>query len=510
MPPPPLGAVRVRSFSIVPVLQISLRDVLEGKHLPPLSVADFEAYLRFVERSVENMYFIHWLDDYTTKYQAQMANAANTYSPSLALSFARAKATFLSPQSHLAVNINDDSLSAIIRPQDETKSIHTYPAPERFTHARREVEDMLRNSLTTFVTTRAQGNVCVLHLLAGLCFGIVCLLCGVTIILSQISQHPPSPRRVRLAATPFLFAGFCAFIGCWHGVCIIVWMFGDGRQLRDYELERPEISGVVSHTTMIPLQEWGLVGVSGSGHAGDGKDGKEEYIDEGINLGYPLSLSVASTSATGISIIGRKRLASPSPSTQSGLSSLPPTSSPAITVPMPSKRTPSAPTPPIITSMHPTNFGAPADDQPLTSISLVFDPSDPSSFTSSPSAAPIAQQFPTTTAPGMIPDEPPPPLSATRTVNSTSNSNSTEEPQRCYHEGRTVSSLLLSFYRELNPAPGDRRGPRPRPFAPMTLIESSVIRRSNWEVVTKVVAISAILTSTLISSLWFVPTHTRS
>lgn len=85
---------------------------------------------------------------------------------------------------------------------------------------------MLRNSLTNCVTTRAQGNACVLHLLAGILFGIVLILCGLTAILCQITQHPRSEVCVSWLGRSYMWS--CAVIGCMHGVCIIVWMFGTG------------------------------------------------------------------------------------------------------------------------------------------------------------------------------------------------------------------------------------------------------------------------------------------
>ncbi|KAG8898848.1 hypothetical protein FRB99_007121 [Tulasnella sp. 403] len=46
---------------------------------------------------------------------------------------------------------------------------------------------------------------------------------------------------------------------------------------------------------------------------------------------------------------------------------------------------------------------------------------------------------------------------------------------------------------------------RPGPFAPMTPIESAIIRRSNWEVIAKSVIIASILTAVLAGSLYTVP-----
>lgn len=43
------------SFKVVPIFRVALEDILDGKHLPPLSLKDFEEYLLFDERSAENL-----------------------------------------------------------------------------------------------------------------------------------------------------------------------------------------------------------------------------------------------------------------------------------------------------------------------------------------------------------------------------------------------------------------------------------------------------------------------
>lgn len=481
--------------------------------------------------AVSRRYFIHWLDDYTAKYKAQMAKSPHTYSPQLALSYARAKATFLSPQSTMEVNIDGVSLSAMlhltspmIKTSSESETLKTIipacPPPEQFARARNEVEHMLRGSLTNYITTHTQGNACVLHLLAGLVFGVVCILSGIAAILCQITQR--GPKGVRAVAWPFLYVGFCAVIGCLHGVCIIVWMFGDGRQLRDYELARPEISGVVSHTTMMPLRGRGLEagqqmesgGESVGGRSGvygswTGKEEGDECRMSEIQLGFPRSPGTSSTSVTGGWKVGGTRSSSPSPSTRTRSRSSSVTAHaprpPSIAKPAPVALAAPSSLSPItthLTTPTPSQLGLRPDDQPLSSISLVFDPSDPSPFTSSsPTTAPAAAA-----APDIFPDEMPPASSIPM---------SDAESQCCYasESGRTVSTLVQAVKNELfqpnAAAASGRVGPRPLPFTRMTPIESDVIRRSNWVVVSKTIAVSAALASVLVGALWCVPTHHR-
>ncbi|KAI0086516.1 hypothetical protein BDY19DRAFT_347928 [Irpex rosettiformis] len=60
------------SLRIQPEYDVKLEDVLDRKHLPPLGLKDFEEWLVFVEGTPENLYFILWLREYTTRYTAWM------------------------------------------------------------------------------------------------------------------------------------------------------------------------------------------------------------------------------------------------------------------------------------------------------------------------------------------------------------------------------------------------------------------------------------------------------
>ena len=107
--------------------------MLDRKHLPPLSLKDFEEWLLFIEQCPENLYFVLWLREYTQKYNQWAAKLAKeraatqkrtvrfgssskekdekdaerlhvtwrssttAFSPSLALSVERARHTFFVP-----------------------------------------------------------------------------------------------------------------------------------------------------------------------------------------------------------------------------------------------------------------------------------------------------------------------------------------------------------------------------------------------------------------------------
>ncbi|KAG8934193.1 hypothetical protein FRC01_004526 [Tulasnella sp. 417] len=159
--PPHSGVGRVRSFKITPVYDITLNDVLEGKHLPPITLKDFEDYLVFEARSEENLYFICWLRDYTTEYNRwQESQAAlpeekrQASNPELTVSFARARGTFFDPSSHLELNLPGDLVEQLLK---NTQSIAT-PSPDLLADVQKHVEAMLRESLMKFVVGSCKNS----------------------------------------------------------------------------------------------------------------------------------------------------------------------------------------------------------------------------------------------------------------------------------------------------------------------------------------------------------------
>ncbi|KAF8315593.1 hypothetical protein DL93DRAFT_2166561 [Clavulina sp. PMI_390] len=71
--PPDVSHVpRGRSYRVKPHFKVTLDDILSNKHLPPLSATDFENFLTYAEYekgSVQNLYFLMWLREYTREYK---------------------------------------------------------------------------------------------------------------------------------------------------------------------------------------------------------------------------------------------------------------------------------------------------------------------------------------------------------------------------------------------------------------------------------------------------------
>lgn len=250
-PPPAVG--KVRSCGVTPLFKVRLEDILDRNHLPPLGLKDFEEWVLYVEMSPENLYFTLWLREYRERYAAWEAqnkllqgvingpNAPNDWdpethhSPSLTLFYLRAKQTFFTPNSPYELNVPSSLLAIFHSP---TQSPH--PDPALFNDVAVETWRLLDESLRRFVSAQF-NNVGNNRVLCGIIAGILFALIG-TIPPLALNFVRGEERWSRLAAFPGLFLGLAIFVSAFHGVCLGVYIFGDLRQLRKFELARPPIS----------------------------------------------------------------------------------------------------------------------------------------------------------------------------------------------------------------------------------------------------------------------------
>lgn len=274
-PPPAIG--KVRSCSVTPVLQVRLDDVLDRKHLPPLGLKDFEEYLLYVEQAPENLYFLLWLKEYTIRYQAWAQRAKATFAndtlrvgnvpssprrllrnppppdPSLTLFYSRAKQTFFTPFADYELNIPSDILGPFhsstsqSRPPGSPAPWHSqsaHPDPAVFTEVAIEARFMLNESLQRFVHA-ASTNVGSRRAACGIAGGtFFTTVTGVLPLVMTTGRWNAGPhgRLIRLAAVPGLWFGLTILIASFQGICLMIYVFGDLRQLRKFELARPMIS----------------------------------------------------------------------------------------------------------------------------------------------------------------------------------------------------------------------------------------------------------------------------
>ncbi|KAI9512396.1 hypothetical protein F5148DRAFT_1279736 [Russula earlei] len=267
-PPPAVG--KVRSCSVTPMFKVKLDDVLNRKHLPPLGsylspltpsrlfiflsgLKDFEEWLLFVEGCPENLYFILWLKEYASRYDQWVAqsrpvkNDSNPkeqyrfsnqiqHSTGLTLFYLRAKQTFFTPGAEYELNIPSDVLS----PFHTGHFVSPHPDPVVFSDVAWQVHNMLKDSLDRFVLA-SYYNVGTNRALCGTIGGIVIALAGFVPPIA-VNFAKDYARWLRLLSLPGLWLGLTIIIASLNGVCMMVYIFGDLRQLRKFELSRPRIS----------------------------------------------------------------------------------------------------------------------------------------------------------------------------------------------------------------------------------------------------------------------------
>lgn len=164
------------------------------------------------------------------------------HSPSLALFYARAKQTFFMPNSPYELNLPSSLLSIF-----HTSMESPHPDPAIFTDVAIETWRMLDESLRRFVNAQFNNvgnNRVVCGIIAGIFFA---LLGSVPPLVLNFTRH--QSRWLRLLAFPGLFIGLTILVSAFNGICLGIYIFGDYRQLRKFELARPPISRPVPITT---------------------------------------------------------------------------------------------------------------------------------------------------------------------------------------------------------------------------------------------------------------------
>ncbi|KAF8333122.1 uncharacterized protein EI90DRAFT_3288736 [Cantharellus anzutake] len=286
----------VGSFSLKPAYEIRLEDILAGKHQPPLGLKDFEEWLMFRELSVENLYFLQWLQEYTNHY-----NSGNASSSQLWFTFLRAKASFFVPNGSLELNLpshivkeiaaislansTTSSGSATTPPPSPTSASANAaaitvtsptkvtsaamfgstpntrvgsqappPPPSAFHASKKAVEAMLSVSLSKFVQ-QSMGNAdaprsvyCTGLALGTIAMGLIPTILGFVMIGGRVLLRS---RWWRLLGLPFFWQGIVVMLCSYARICMIIYFWGDYRQLHGYELDMPSIAPgpLISKTT---------------------------------------------------------------------------------------------------------------------------------------------------------------------------------------------------------------------------------------------------------------------
>lgn len=153
----------------------------------------------------------------------------------LAMFYARAKQTFLTPNSEYELNLPSNILAPF-----HMANGSPHPDPAVFTEVAIETQKMLEDSLRRFVSGQL-NNVGNHRVLCGIIAGIILCLIG-AIPPIAVNFATGQPRWTRLAALPGMWLGLTIIVAALNGICMGVYIFGDLRQLRKFELSRPPIS----------------------------------------------------------------------------------------------------------------------------------------------------------------------------------------------------------------------------------------------------------------------------
>ena len=166
-------------------------------------------------------------------------------SPQLAMFYARAKQTFVTPYSDYELDLPSDILASFHVP-------NPHPHPATFAEVASETKKLLQESLERFVTA-AYNNGGNNRVMCGAVGGIALALAGSIPLIAYNFAHG-KPRWLRLTALPAMWFGLTALFSALNGICLMVYMMGDLRQLRKFEMSRPPISKPRPLTTPHQLQ----------------------------------------------------------------------------------------------------------------------------------------------------------------------------------------------------------------------------------------------------------------
>ncbi|KAH7107804.1 hypothetical protein BKA62DRAFT_684496 [Auriculariales sp. MPI-PUGE-AT-0066] len=254
--PSDAGVGIVRSFRVVPKFKVSLDDVLNGRHLPPLTLKEFEEYLLFIEHSAENLYFWAWLKKYDDTFARYNESRLTSDEPvaqrasddtgkemilgqELRQSYACAHATFLAANAPMQLNLTSDAVSVAPLPPLPSALHDEPPSPETLAPIKQQVIVMLQSSLSAFVVDHCRNGGRRRGLFAIVVGLLICLLAILPVAQSFERSPRGTHRYLSFAAFPCLWFGITTLIAGFHGVCIVIFMFGDARQLRPYEMRQP-------------------------------------------------------------------------------------------------------------------------------------------------------------------------------------------------------------------------------------------------------------------------------
>ncbi|GAA5899391.1 hypothetical protein JCM6882_009106 [Rhodosporidiobolus microsporus] len=253
-------AGKVRGISRVKLCDVTLDDVVQGKLTPPLTLRDFEDYLAFREKSAENLYFYLWVQEYTKLYnQSKPSERSHQDVITLGRAFNTAVDTFFSVSSPLEVNVPSDirreidgRIRDVAQPSVAQPSNEAFLPPSAFDRVLHETSESLAVSFKAFrkqVVRNADRNRGYFAIFLGLLTWALGLI--PTIVCTVLDKH----RGYRAIGIFFWWFGITVAMGGFGKTCLVIYLFGDNRQLYPWELAKETDASTIS--TISGSDHWG-------------------------------------------------------------------------------------------------------------------------------------------------------------------------------------------------------------------------------------------------------------
>ncbi|BGP15993.1 hypothetical protein JCM10213_005457 [Rhodosporidiobolus nylandii] len=253
-------AGKVRGVSRVKLCDVGLEDVIEGQYTPPLTLRDFEDYLAFREKSAENLYFFLWLREYSRLFIAHPSSSRPHQDViTLGTSFKTAVEVFFSASSPLELNVPSDvrreidgHIRAVAQPSAAQPSNDAFLPPAAFDKVGHITSESLAVSFKGYkkqVTRNADRNRGWFAMFLGAFTWL--LGCIPAIVCGSLGLS----RGWRAFGIPLWWFGPLVFLGGFGKTCLVIYLFGDSRQLYPWELARETEASTVSSFT--DSSRWG-------------------------------------------------------------------------------------------------------------------------------------------------------------------------------------------------------------------------------------------------------------
>ncbi|KAI5476534.1 hypothetical protein MNV49_007544 [Pseudohyphozyma bogoriensis] len=275
-------AGNVRGLTRTKLAELQMDDVIAGKHTPPLTLRDFEDFLAFKAKASEVLYFELWCRRYQVLYDAAAPNN-RPYSDTMTLEneYKTCLSTFFDPESPLELNIPTDMRRALESSVAELKSLpadskqERFLSPSAFDKIRFDSNELLAATFKQFVLNQSRNadrNRAIFAQFLGLTTWALGLV--PTIVCTQLDKS----RAWRVLGLFFWWFGIVVFVGGFKRTCLVIYLFGDSRQLYPWELQAHSYMDADSRSFVTATS-------ATSGH--DSPNPNEKSVDEGYGSAEP-------------------------------------------------------------------------------------------------------------------------------------------------------------------------------------------------------------------------------